>query len=224
MHKVIVFAGPSTYGLDDKYMESDQFDWRPPVRRGDVACLIKDRAASTLIICDGVFQAEPAVSHREICDALDAGWQVWGVSSLGAIRAAEMSHLGMRGYGYVYEQFANDPDFCDDEACLLYFPERPYFPVTEPLVNVRYALDTFGPSFGLTRAQATRTISMLRALWFGDRTPGQIESVLKEVGGPSSDVTGFMAELRKRQRKQLDLEELLTASPWKQIRSDAGHY
>lgn len=223
MHKVVVFAGPSTHGLSDRHLLSDQLEWRPPVRRGDVAALVKERESSTLVVCDGVFQAEPAVSHREICDALDAGWEVWGVSSLGAIRAAEMAHLGMRGYGYVYERFANDPDFCDDEACLLYFPERPYFPVTEPLVNVRYALETFGSCFDIESNQAAETISKLRLLWFGDRTPSRIESLLKEAGAPPSGVAGFMAELRGRQRKQLDLDELLTASPWSLVRGNGRH-
>ncbi|WP_425300876.1 TfuA-like protein, partial [Nocardia wallacei] len=33
----------------------------------------------------------------EIREALEAGWSVWGLSSMGAIRAAEMRLLGMRG-------------------------------------------------------------------------------------------------------------------------------
>ena len=59
-----------------------------------------------MIICDGVFESQPAVSHAELCRALDGGWAVWGVSSIGAIRAFEMRAEGMRGFGYVYKQFA----------------------------------------------------------------------------------------------------------------------
>lgn len=209
-----MFAGPSTYGLGANCLGCHDFDWRPPVKRGDVALLVKEHPASTLVICDGVFQTEPAVSHREICDALDAGWQVWGVSSLGAIRAAEMAHLGMRGFGYVYDRFASDPDFCDDEACLLYFPESPYFPVSEPLVNLRFAFESFGAEFGITADQATSILSQLRTLWFGDRTQELMAALLRESGATDSCVTAFMAELKKRPRKQLDLAELLAARPW----------
>ena len=175
---------------------------------------LRNGRLQTVVICDGVFQTEPAVSHREICDALDAGWQIWGVSSLGAIRAAEMAHLGMHGFGYVYDKFAGDPDFCDDEACLLYFPESPYFPVSEPLVNLRFAFESFGGEFGISADQAASIISYLRTLWFGDRTRELMTSLLRESGSTDSCVSAFMSKLKKRPRKQQDLAELLSARPW----------
>ena len=41
----------------------------------------------------------------------------------------------MCGFGWVYDAFAGPLQLHDDEACLLHFPEAPWFPVTEALVN-----------------------------------------------------------------------------------------
>ena len=38
---------------------------------------------------------------------------------MGAIRAREMAHLGMRGFGRVFERFVAEDDFQDDEVALL---------------------------------------------------------------------------------------------------------
>ena len=65
---------------------------------------------------------------------------MWGLSSMGAIRAREMAHLGMRGYGSVYAPFATEGDFQDDEVALLHEPNAPYRPVSEPLVHLREAV------------------------------------------------------------------------------------
>jgi len=60
---------------------------------------------------------------------------------MGAIRASEMIPAGMKGYGLVFNHFANDPDFRDDEIALLHEVKNPYTPVSKPLIHIRYFLD-----------------------------------------------------------------------------------
>jgi hypothetical protein len=213
MHEVTVFAGPSAYGMA---CPSSGTRWLPPVRRGDIDRLI-DAAfrIGVIVVCDGVFGREPAVSHAELCRALDAGWHVWGVSSIGAIRAYELRFEGMRGHGYVYAQFERLADFTDDELCLLHVPEAPYFPVSEALVNVRYALECNKRELNISDAAVARLVQDLRDLWFGDRTESRIRSLMVEQAGinPAS-ADAVLGWLRRHRVKTLDLADLMARRPW----------
>jgi len=213
--EVILFAGPSTYGLQRAALLRDGVQLRPPVRRGDVDRLVKaESTPGVLVICDGVFQSVPAVSHAELCAAIDAGWQVWGVSSIGAIRAFELRDEGMRGFGYVYEQLSRHADFTDDEMCLLHFPEDPWFPLTEALVNLRHALDVRGAALGVSVDAGARALATLSRAWFGDRTPEFMQAALVDAGVPAPDAQALLAWTAANRVKSLDLQRLMQARPW----------
>ena len=212
---VVLFAGPSTHGLDRADLLQGGVRLRPPVRRGDVDRLVEAGSdPGVLVICDGVFQSVPAVSHAELCSAIDAGWQVWGVSSIGAIRAFELRDEGMRGFGYVYEQFSRHDDFTDDEMCLLHFPEDPWFPLTEPLVNLRHALDIRGVALGISPDTAARALATLSGAWFGDRTPERMTAALADAGASAAAANALLAWTATHRVKSLDLLRLMRARPW----------
>ena len=98
----IMFAGPTLARLGDpRVAERAGFDVRSPVRRGDIAALL-DKTPGVLVVVDGVFNQSLAVGHAELRSAIAAGWQVFGLSSMGAVRAFEMRNLGMIGFGRVY--------------------------------------------------------------------------------------------------------------------------
>ncbi len=90
-----------------------------------------------MAIVDGQFLRCLSVGHAEIRLAIAKSWQVWGLSSMGAIRACEMKHLGMRGYGEVYQWYCRDECFRDDEVALMHRPNPPYDAVSEPLIHIR---------------------------------------------------------------------------------------
>ena len=215
MAEVTLFAGPSTCGLDRAILLRDGVQLRPPVRRGDVDQLVEaESTPGVLVICDGVFQSVPAVSHAELCAAIDAGWQVWGVSSIGAIRAFELRDEGMRGFGYVYDQLSRHDDFTDDEMCLLHFPEDPWFPLTEALVNLRHAVDVRGAALGISVAASTRALATLSRAWFGDRTPEFMQAALVDAGVSAPDAQALLAWTAANRVKSLDLQRLMQARPW----------
>ncbi len=216
MRDIFLFVGPSGYGLDPALLQLPGLQVRPPVRRDEIENLVMQREQpGVLILCDGVFESHPAVSHREICIALDRAWQVWGVSSIGAIRAREMIEQGMRGYGQVFEMFCQPGDFCDDEVCLLHFPEAPFFPVSEPLVNIRHALRHAGPSLGITPQAGEQLINYLRGMWFGDRSHASVRDFMQvNLGFEAGTVEAFFAWMAANRVKMLDLQNLLRERPW----------
>jgi hypothetical protein len=225
--EVVLFAGPSTHGLRPDEVAASVDRWLPPARRGDVAKIATSPAGrrdpGVIVLCDGVFQSVPAVSHAELCDAIDGGWRVWGVSSLGAIRAWEMRDEGMHGAGWVYERLATGEDLPDDEMALLHYPEAPWFPLSEALVNVRFALEASVTRGDLDAAAARHVIDALGRLWFGDRTEDRLRALLRQATGwPDADVEAWLDGLRARRVKALDLRALLRVAPWRPPGSRAG--
>ena len=216
MAEVTLFVGPTAHGIVPKLLADDGLAWRPPAGRGDIDRLVGEQATpGVVVLCDGSFEATPAVSHAELCRAIDAGWQVWGVSSLGAIRAHELRGEGMQGFGYVYAQFSRYNDFTDDELCLLHLPGAPYEPVTEALVNLRYALESQGAELGMPVSSQRAVVTELQGLWFGDRTVERIQQALVGTGGlPAGKAERLLAWLGAHRIKSIDLVRLLSVQPW----------
>lgn len=217
MPECTIFAGPSTYGLAAPLLADPALDWRPPIRRGDVDALLASAPErGTLVVCDGVFKMAPAVGHAELCRAIDAGWQVWGVSSLGAIRAFELRDEGMHGFGAVYARFFRHDDFTDDEMCLLHYPEAPFFPLSEPLVNLRHALELEGGAQGISPQVGAGIVDHLRGLWYGDRTLERMRTTMVELAGiPPASADALLQWLTRNRVKTTDLEHLLRQRPWR---------
>jgi hypothetical protein len=136
--KPFVFLGPTMPLADAKKLCAAHY--LPPVRMGDVYALMAKRP-STIAIIDGTFQNAPAVWHKEILFALAHGVRVMGASSMGALRAAELHTFGMEGVGAIYEAFRDGRYEDDDEVAVAHAArEHGYRPLSEAMVNVRYAL------------------------------------------------------------------------------------
>jgi len=71
-------------------------EYRGPIKRGDAIKALKD-SKKVLGIIYGVFHQDVAISPREILELMREGVIVVGGSSIGALRAAELSGLGMIG-------------------------------------------------------------------------------------------------------------------------------
>jgi hypothetical protein len=63
---------------------------------------------------------------------------VFGAAGIGALRAAELDAVGMRGIGKIFEGYRDGILRDDDEVAVLHGPEElGYPPLTEALVNIR---------------------------------------------------------------------------------------
>jgi hypothetical protein len=211
----IVYAGPSRAGstrLPDDGLPG--VEWRPPICFGDLEQLVQEFPPATVAIVDGVFHHRLPVSHREILRALEGGWEVWGLSSMGAIRACELRAMGMRGFGRVYERFVVD-ELRDDEVALLHEAEPPYRLLTEPLIHLRCATEELVRTGQLHPSRADDVLGELGALWFGDRTLARYARTVSRV---EPRLEGLLREqvrnFQPYRLKTLDLERFIHTRPW----------
>jgi hypothetical protein len=190
---VTLFAGPSLAGLDGPLPEI--FQLRPPARQGDVFQAARLRPEAIALV-DGVFEGVPSVWHKEILWALSLGIPVFGASSMGALRAAELDAYGMIGIGRIYSDYRSGALEADDEVALLHGPEETgYLPLTEPLVNVR-ATCRAAEGAGVLSAGGARTVlGNAAALFYKERTWPRILAGSAEAELSHADQVRFKAWL-----------------------------
>jgi hypothetical protein len=165
---IVVFLGPSlpreeaSSLLDARYL--------PPAQFGDVYRQVGDGVRAVVLI-DGVFHGRAPVWHREIICAIENGIRVYGASSMGALRAAELRPHGMVGIGTIYEWYAAGEIDGDDEVALLYADvDQRYRLLSQPLVNLRFNLREAATRGLVAPPQAAAITADLAALPFWERT------------------------------------------------------
>jgi hypothetical protein len=164
---VTLFAGPSLAGIDRPLPPI--FQLRPPARQGDVFQAARLRPEA-IALMDGVFEGMPSVWHKEILWALSLGIPVFGASSMGALRAAELDAYGMIGVGRIYEDYRSGALEADDEVALLHGPEETgYLPLTEPLVNVRATCRAAELVGVLSAGESRSVLATAAALFYKER-------------------------------------------------------
>jgi hypothetical protein len=174
----VVFLGPSLPLEEARSLIDAEF--RPPVRRGDLAILDPRRL---VVIIDGEFDQSFSVSPKEILRLLDLGATVIGASSMGALRAAELGDLGMSGLGWVFAAYHSGRIVGDDEVAVTYCPFR-LQALTVPLVNVRYWLGRLELAGLIDVAASARVLRRARHVFYADRTPERLDEVVATALGP----------------------------------------
>lgn len=165
---LIVFLGPSLPAAEARRLAPCRV--LPPARQGDVWRALRLRPRAIALI-DGVFESQPSVWHREILDALAEGVAVFGASSMGALRAAELHRFGMVGVGAIFRAYRDGELLDDSEVALLHADrEHGYRPLTLPLVNVRHAARLAVAVGALRRPEAARLVAAAERAFYQDRT------------------------------------------------------
>jgi hypothetical protein len=178
--RAIVFAGPSL--PPDARPAVTGIEWRPPVQQGDVHRAALSRPDAIGII-DGFFEVTPTVWHKEILWAMAQGIHVYGSSSIGALRAAELHTFGMKGVGHVYELFRDGVLQDDDEVAVLHGPEAlGYVGLTEAMVNVRVTVEAAVRRGVLEATTAADVVSAAKSLFYKSRTYDAIMQALAKAG------------------------------------------
>ncbi|MFV2104191.1 TfuA-like protein [Micromonospora sp. LOL_024] len=171
--------------------------YHPPIRHGDLFRL-DPVSGDRVLIVDGLFLGTAPIRHREILAVLDEGVQVWGSSSMGAMRAAELWPFGMRGVGRVFELFRDGVVTGDDEVAVVHAPaEDHHVCLSEPLVNLRVTLDASVAAGRLSRAEATALLELGRSLPFRLRGPRALAAMARPVLG-TDVVDRYLAWARDR--------------------------
>jgi hypothetical protein len=182
-HEPIVYLGPSlAHGEAASLLDAD---FRPPVRRGDLASV---EAGRVVLILDGEFDQSLSVSPKEILRLLDGGSRVFGAASMGAIRATELGPMGMIGVGWIFEGYRSGLIEGDDEVALGYCPFS-HEALTVPLVNVRYWLDGIEAAGLVGPLERQALQRRARRIFYSDRTPERLSAAIVRFLGHSRYAT-----------------------------------
>jgi hypothetical protein len=161
----IVFGGASLELVALEHLR--RLEVRPPVRRGDLAALMRDRRPGRALVLDGLFGWELAVTPTECRELLEAGWQLVGASSMGALRAAELWSAGMVGIGDVFTQYRLGALRSDADVAVIFGPCGEE--LTATLVHVRAVLAEIERRGLASGAFARRLVATARRIHWTQR-------------------------------------------------------
>jgi hypothetical protein len=171
--KIIVFTGPSI--SMEEASDILKADYRPPIKRGDIIYALNSNP-DVIVIIDGVFHQEPAVSHREILEAIKRGVKVVGASSMGALRASELDDMGMIGIGYVYQQYKSGSVESDDDVAVILNPET-YQQLSDSLISINYNLKKAHDHGILSESELLIMLDVSKSIYYPKRS---YEKIFKE--------------------------------------------
>jgi hypothetical protein len=169
---IFVFTGPTL--PPDEARQILEATYLPPVSQGDVYRASLHRPVAIGII-DGYFDQVPSVWHKEILWAMQQGILVFGSSSMGALRAAELASFGMIGVGRIFNAFLSGELEDDDEVAIEHGPpESGYRRFTEAMVNIRETLAVAEKHGVIGSATSELLVGLAKSLHYQERDYGAI--------------------------------------------------
>jgi hypothetical protein len=204
-----VFLGPSLSWGQARDVLPDAL-YRPPAKAGDVYVAFRS-GAKVIAIIDGYFEQVPAVWHKEVLYALSAGVHVFGASSMGALRAAELHPFGMIGVGRIFAAYRDGTYEDDDEVVVVHGGEEVGFAaISEAMVNIRDGL-------GLALAQGLVTqpthdviVRVIKGNHYPRRSWLLVPEIAERERLPAHEIAALMDFVRRTPNiKQRDAIELL---------------
>lgn len=184
MSNTVVLLGPSL-ALQKAKAILPNATYFPPVQCGDIFRLL-EKPPLKIVIIDGNFHQCAAVWHKEILYAMERGITVYGASSMGALRAAELSAFGMQGIGTIFEWYRDGIIDGDDEVALLHSDANSKIQFsTEPLINWRVTLQTAQLQQVISRQQEQELLQAIGDIYYQERSYESIIDLLKEKGEQS---------------------------------------
>jgi hypothetical protein len=207
---IVVFLGPSL--SIDEARRTLPACYLGPARCGDVlrARRLSPRA---IAIVDGVFGHTAAIWHKEILLALDDGISVFGASSMGALRAAELVPFGMVGIGRIFEAYRDGLYTDDDEVALLHGPAASaYREMSEAMVNIRATVAHAVSSGVIYPDSAERVIRCAKDTFYQGRSLGAAIDATWRGDSHAEEASRFRRFIARGgyvNQKRLDALELL---------------
>lgn len=201
-----VFVGPSLSRLElDRRLV--RFG---PALLGSIYLAAKARY-KVIGLIDGLFGNLPAVWHKEILFALEQGCVVYGSSSVGALRAAELHGYGMQGIGLCFRLYRAGLITDDDEVALLHGDvSTNYSHFSEPLINARLTLRRLCRRGLLNYEQEKEATKQFKKLHFSQRTFAAYRRVLVSTFGKrEGERVCRLLQLHYRDVKREDAELLV---------------
>ena len=208
MVKVIIYTGLSLPFDEAKEIldssESVEVIYKRPIKRGDLSLALKENPYIIGII-DGVFHQSSAVGHKEILNVIKNGVEVYGASSMGALRASELDTLGMIGIGYVYNQYASGEVDSDDEVAVMLDSET-LEALSEPLINMKYVFTNAVSENIITENEKDELLKIAKKTFYPKRNYAQTLAESDLDNDTKSNLINFIREspdIKKEDAKDL---------------------
>lgn len=182
---IAVFLGPTLpHAKAARLLDAT---YHPPIAQGDIVRIVSMDRPRALVIIDGVFAKAPAVRHKEILWAIARGCAVYGASSMGALRAAELAPFGIVGHGLIYRWYRATPFADDDEVAVAMTPaEVGASALSEALINIRLTLRLAERSGIISRPLRIQIAAAAQALHFIQRTYERILADARRHADPTT--------------------------------------
>lgn len=182
--KIKIYSGMSLSKSDVKFNLS-QAHFCGPISRGDLAKDI-DSGYHVIGIVDGHFYDRPAVTPAEILDAIRFGVVVFGSSSMGALRAAELAPFGMKGIGRIFNWLKSTDYVADDFwGQVVYDHYRP----TPSLIEIQLVLDRLRRLGKISSGQSNSALRAIGKIHFSERSTSAIENALNYALGNETQIS-----------------------------------
>lgn len=201
---IIIFLGPSlSHKEASKILDAD---YKLPIQRGDVSAALNENP-DIIGIIDGVFHQQPAVSHREILDALKKGVTVVGGASMGALRASELDDFGMIGVGYVYNQYKKGLIESDDDVAIVINPMT-MEQLSDSLVSMEYNFKKALNKGLITEEDFNALIKTAKSIFYPKRTYNLVLNTVTLPFAKIAVIENFLIE-EGTDIKRRDAEDVL---------------
>lgn len=172
---------------------------RPPAAVGDVYRAVRD-GFTTVLLVDGYFHSVPSVQHKEIMFALSQGVTVYGCSSMGALRAAELDDYGMIGVGAIFRAYRDGTYIDDDEVAVAHADsDHGYRALSVPMVTIRYALARAGSERVISGCSAAVLADIAKGLYYVDRHWAAVIRLGREAGLREAELSALLGFVRAEQ-------------------------
>jgi hypothetical protein len=195
--RIYIFLGP-TLRLEEAQAELEAV-YLPPVSHGRVFEVAQTKPQAIGIV-DGYFETIRAVLHKEILWAMSRGIRVYGSSSMGALRAAELVPFGMRGVGKIFQAYRRGELEDDDEVAVGHGPaEYRYMPVTDAMVNIRATLEAAAKAGVISSSAQACFERIAKGIYYKERTYSrllELAGTQKGFGGDARRLQGALQKLR----------------------------
>lgn len=186
---IVIFSGPTL--APSEIANRPGWVCLPPAKRGDVHKAMQLKP-SIIGIVDGFFQGELSIWHKEILWAMSQGVHVFGCSSMGALRAAELHQFGMRGVGQIFGSYRSGELEDDDEVALIHGPlDMDYIALSEPMVNIRATLNKAVSDGVLSSKLANKLCDKAKRTYYRERTWDALLTVPKGKKKQNSQIRDF---------------------------------
>lgn len=211
--KPIIFLGPSL--PIERAKAILDADYRGPAKKGDFLQLIL-RETEVVGLIDGFFLQDYPPTPIEVYNLVKKkGTVLYGSSSLGALRAVELSKYGMIGVGKIYNLFRRGILDSDDEVAVSFTDYSNY--KSEALIDIRYNLFLAEKKSVIDNQTKKRILKVSRDVYFPYRTYDDILDRCKQKYPSNLHFIEQFREYLKTDKKSLkEIDAILLLNTIKQ--------